>query len=130
MVTTHNVESEIKEIQDKVRTRASIATDPGEGMAELGQQIAKLMATMTKAGQGSNPSLVCQVVLGREAVGGATMVAILTITQTPSMVEVALDRPPKPAVYPLGVGQGAMELGVMARATKRLAQRGRAQLIG
>ena len=33
-----------------------LTTDSGEGMTELGQQIAKLMATLTKAGQGNNPS--------------------------------------------------------------------------
>ena len=56
MVTTHKAESENEEIWDKVRARAVVATDPGEGMVELGQQIAKLMATLTKAGQGNNPS--------------------------------------------------------------------------
>ena len=33
-----------------------MATDPGEGATELGQQIAKLMATLTKAGYGNNPA--------------------------------------------------------------------------
>ena len=33
-----------------------------------------------------------------------------------------LDRPPQPTPYPLGVEQGAMEPGVMTRATKGLAQ--------
>ena len=70
MVTVHKVESENEEIWDKVRSRATIATDPGEGMAELAQQVAKLMAALTKAGQGSNPS----------SMGGATMVATLPIS--------------------------------------------------
>ena len=56
MVTTHKAESENEGIWDKVRARATVATDPGKGMAELGQQIAKLMAAQIKAGQGSNPS--------------------------------------------------------------------------
>ena len=46
------------------------------------------------------------------------------------MVEVALDRPPQPAVYLLGVGQGARELEAIARVTRGLAQGGRAQLLG
>ena len=46
------------------------------------------------------------------------------------MVEKALYRPPKPTAYPLGMGQGALELGVMARVTKGLAQGGKAQPIG
>ena len=50
MVTTCKVENENKEIQDKVRARASVAIDVGEGTAELGQQIAKLMAALNKAG--------------------------------------------------------------------------------
>ena len=56
MVATHKAVSEIEEIQDKVRAMATEATDLGEGMVELGQEIAKLMAALTKAGQGSNPS--------------------------------------------------------------------------
>ena len=60
MVTTCKAESENEEIWDKVRARAMVATDSVEGMAELGQQIAKLMAALTKAGQGYSP-LVCQV---------------------------------------------------------------------
>ena len=46
------------------------------------------------------------------------------------MAGAALDKPPQPAAYPLGMGQGAMELGVMDRAAKGLAQEGRAQSIG
>ena len=56
MVATHKAESKNEEIQNKVRARATAATDLGEGMAELGQQITRLMVTLTKAGQGSNPS--------------------------------------------------------------------------
>ena len=56
MVAAHKAESESEEIQDKVRVRATVDTDSREGMAELGQQIARLMAALTKAGQGSNPS--------------------------------------------------------------------------
>ena len=56
MVTAHKAESENEEIQDKVRARAKVATDWKEGAAELRQQIARLMAALTKAGQGSNPS--------------------------------------------------------------------------
>ena len=58
MITTHKAETENEEIQDKVRARATVATDLGEGMAELEQQVAKLMAALTKAGQSSNPSSV------------------------------------------------------------------------
>ena len=56
MATTHKEENENEEIQDKVRARAMVMTEPGEGTVELGQQIAKLRATLTKAGQGNSPS--------------------------------------------------------------------------
>ena len=56
MVTTHKAESENEEIWDKVRAMAVVTTNLGEEMAELREQIAKLMATLTKAGQGNNPS--------------------------------------------------------------------------
>ena len=51
MVAAHKVESENGEIEDKVRARAAVTTDSGEGTIELGQQIAKLMAALTRAGQ-------------------------------------------------------------------------------
>ena len=58
------------------------------------------------------------------------MVVTPPIVQTPTTVEVALDRPPQPTAYPLGMGQKAMELGVVAKVTKGLAQGGRTQPIG
>ena len=56
MVATHKGESENEEIWDKVRARAAMTTDSQEDTTELGQQIAKLMATLTRAGQGSSPA--------------------------------------------------------------------------
>ena len=56
MVNAHKAESENKGIWDKVRARATVATYSREGTVELGWQIARLMAALTKAGQGSNPS--------------------------------------------------------------------------
>ena len=37
------------------------------------------------------------------------------------MLEAALDRPHQPTAYPLGMGQGALEMEVMDRVTKGLA---------
>ena len=72
-------------------------------MAELGQQIAKLMAALTKAGKGNSPSSVpsgpSEWGHGRDA-----MVAAPPATQIPIMLGVVLDRPPQPAAYPLGRG--------------------------
>ena len=41
MVAVWKPESESEETQERVRARAAVTTDPREGMAELGQQIAK-----------------------------------------------------------------------------------------
>ena len=49
------------------------------------------------------------------------MVVTPPVTKTPTMVEVALDRPPQPTAYLLGMGQGARELGVIVRVTRELA---------
>ena len=45
------------------------------------------------------------------------------------MVGVALDRPPQPAAYPLGVEQVATKIEVLDRVTKGLVQGGRVQPI-
>ena len=62
--------------------------------------------------------------------GGDTMVVLPPVAQSPIMVGAALDRLSQPTAYPLGVGQGAMELKVMDRVTKGLVHRGRAQSVG
>ena len=96
---------------------------------ELEQQIARLMAAMAKAGQGGNPSSTPSNLWERgyrRGYNGGSTPHVQTLT----MVEVALDRPPKPAAYLQGVGQGARELGAIARVIRGLAQGERAQLIG
>ena len=50
MVASQKAESENEETREKVRARAIVATEPRERMAELGDQIAKLMAALTKTG--------------------------------------------------------------------------------
>ena len=54
MIATHKAESENEETHDKVRARSAMTTDPVEDTMELEHQIAKLMATLTRMGQGSN----------------------------------------------------------------------------
>ena len=56
LVATQKAESENEETWEKVRARALVITDLGEGMAELEQWIAKLMAALTQTGQDSSPS--------------------------------------------------------------------------
>ena len=55
VVAAHKVESENKEAQDKVWARSAVTTKPVEGATELGNQIARLMAALTRAGQGNSP---------------------------------------------------------------------------
>ena len=128
MVTAYKAESKNEEIWDKLRARSVVATDPGEGTAELGRQKAKLMAALAKAGQGNNPSSVLSSPLeracGRRCNGSST-----PRHQTPILVGLALDRLPQPAAYPPGVGQGASEIELMNRVIKGPVQGGRAQAI-
>ena len=51
MIAACKGESENEEACDKVRARSAMTTDPVEGTTELGYQIAKLMAVLTRAGQ-------------------------------------------------------------------------------
>ena len=39
-----------KEAHDKVRARSAVTTEPVKGTTEVGNQIAKLMAALTRAG--------------------------------------------------------------------------------
>ena len=54
MIAASKVESENEEACDKVRARSAMTTDSVEDTMELGHQIAKLMATLTRAGQGNS----------------------------------------------------------------------------
>ena len=56
MVTTHKAESKIEEVKDKVRARSAAATEVVDGLKELGNQIVRLMATLTRAEQGDCPT--------------------------------------------------------------------------
>ena len=58
MITSHKAGSENEEAQDKVQARSAVTIKPVEGASELGNQIARLMAALTRAGQGNSPSSV------------------------------------------------------------------------
>ena len=103
MATTSKVERENEEICNKVRARATIITGLGEGMVELGQQIANLMAAPPRLYRATAP-LVHQVAPGKGDTGGDAMVVAPPAAQIPIMVGVALDRPPQPTACPPGMG--------------------------
>ena len=48
MVATQKAESESKESHERVRARTTVEIEPRERAAELGQQIAQLMAALTQ----------------------------------------------------------------------------------
>ena len=58
MIAAHNVESENEEAWDKVGARSTITTKPVKGTTELGNQIARPIAALTRAGQGNSPGSV------------------------------------------------------------------------
>ena len=56
MIAASKVETEKEEAHDKVRAMSAVTTKPVKGTMELGNQIAKLMAALARAGQGNSPS--------------------------------------------------------------------------
>ena len=56
MTAACKAQNKNEEPYDKVRVRSAMTTEPVEGTTELGHQIAKLMAALTRAGQGNNPT--------------------------------------------------------------------------
>ena len=56
MVATCKAESETEEAKDKVRARSAATTKVVDGSKELGNQIVRLMATLTRAEQGDCPT--------------------------------------------------------------------------
>ena len=56
MVTACKAESEMEEANNKVKARSAAATEAMDSSKELGDQIARLMATLTRAEQGNCPA--------------------------------------------------------------------------
>ena len=55
MVMTCKAKSEMEEAKDKVRARSAVTTEVVDGSKELSNQIANLMAVLTRAEQGNHP---------------------------------------------------------------------------
>ena len=56
VVTAWRAESKMEETKEKVKVRSAAATEVTSGSKELGDQIARLMAALTRAEQGSHPA--------------------------------------------------------------------------
>ena len=55
MIAAHKAKSKNEKACNKVRARSAMTTEPVEGSPESGNQIAKLMAALARAGQGNSP---------------------------------------------------------------------------
>ena len=56
MVATRKTESEMEDAKEKLRARSSAATEVTDGSKEMGDQITRLMVTLTRAEQGTYPA--------------------------------------------------------------------------
>ena len=105
MVAACKAESENQEAHDKVRARAAMTTNPWEGTMELGHQIAKLMAVLTRAGQGNSPASTHNSPRQR-AMGGDQWTETVLAAPAPIMAELVLDRLSWAMVGLLATAQG------------------------
>ena len=55
VITVHQAESKMEETQERVKVRSAASTEVVSGSKELGDQIARLMAALTRVEQGSHP---------------------------------------------------------------------------
>ena len=99
MVTAHKAESKTEEAKDKVRARSAAASEVVDGSKELGDQISRLMAALTRAEQGSHPTNALNSPMHR-GMGESGWIEILLPTPAPTMVRLAWVRPP-PLTAPL-----------------------------
>ena len=56
VVAAHQAESEMEETKERVKARSATTTEVASGSKELGDQIVRLMATLTRVEQGSCPA--------------------------------------------------------------------------
>ena len=83
MVTAQRAESETEET--KVKVRSTAATEVSSSSKDLGDQIARLMAALTRAEQGSHPASA-PIAQGTGVVGEDGWTGTLLSAQAPTMV--------------------------------------------
>ena len=84
--------------------RSAVTAEPVEGTTKLGNQIARLMAALTRAGQGNSPSSAPNSPRDRGHRRGQTGTPL--VTPIPIMVQLVWDRPPQPIVYLVVMARG------------------------
>ena len=97
MIAAHKAESGNEEAHDVVRARSTMPTDPIEGTTELGNQVTKLMATLTRAGQENSPFSTQNSPRQR---------VLLLATPAPIMAKLVWDRQPWSAEHLSDVAGG------------------------
>ena len=94
-------ESETEETKVKVRSAAT--TEVPSSSKELGDQIARLMAAVTRAEQGSCPASA-PIAQGTGVMGEDEQTGMLLSTQAPTMVGLAWAKPLPPVALQLPTG--------------------------
>ena len=102
VVAARRAESKMEET--KVKARSAATTEVPSSSKELGDQIARLMATLTRAEQGSHLP-VPPVAQGTGVVGEDRQTGPLLSAQTPTMVGLAWAKPLLPTALQLPIGQ-------------------------
>ena len=90
--------------ETKVKGRSAAATEVPSSSKELGDQIARLMVTLTRAEQGSCPASAPSS-HGTGVVGEDKQTGPLLSAQTPTMVRLAWAKPPPLAALQLLIGR-------------------------
>ena len=93
MVAAREVESAMEDAKEKVRARSSAATEVTDSSKELGDQITRLMAALTRAEQ-ALALLVLQTVPGTGIMAEGRWTGILLPALAPIMVGLAWVRVP------------------------------------
>ena len=103
MVTARKAESKNDDAKEKVKAWSSVATEVSDGSKELGNQIAQLMATLNRAGQGTHPASAPNSPRHR-VVGEGGWTGILLFAPAPTMVRLAWAKTLLLTALPLQVG--------------------------
>ena len=103
MVASRKAESKTEDAKEKVRAWSSTASDVSDGSKELGDQIARLMATLNRAEQGTHPASAPNSP-GHRVMGEGRQTGTLLPAPAPTMVGLAWTKTPLLIALLLPVG--------------------------
>ena len=102
MVAARKVESEMEDAKEKVRARSSAATEVTDSSKELGDQITRLIAALTRAEQGTCHATT-PTVPGTGVTGEGRWTGILLLAPAPTMVRLSWVKAPPLTAFLLQV---------------------------